>query len=128
MSEAARRKRVLVVDDQPTLSRAIKRMLTEYDVTLAGSAREAIELVESGERFDVILSDLMMPEVSGMELHDTIAKVAPDQVGKMVFMTGGAFTERARLLLRQTGRPVLNKPCKREDIVDALAQLGIAPR
>jgi len=117
MSEAARRKRVLVVDDQPTLSRAIKRMLTEHDVTLAASAREAIALVESGERFDVILSDLMMPEVSGMELHDAIARLAPDQVDKMVFMTGGAFTPTARDFFEHVANPTIEKPFDKAELL-----------
>ena len=92
------------------LGRAIKRMLGEHDVTLLTSGREAVAVIEQGERFDVILSDLMMPELSGMDLHDQISKLAPDQVDKMVFMTGGAFTPAARNFFEHIGNPTIEKP------------------
>lgn len=85
-------------------------MLTDHDVTLVTSAREAIDKIESGERFDVIISDLMMPELSGMDLHDAIARLAPDQVEKMVFMTGGAFTASARDFFEHVPNPTIEKP------------------
>ena len=59
------------------------------------SARQAIELIDHGERFDVILSDLMMPEMTGMDFHAALLRSAPDQAGKMVFMSGGAFSPNA---------------------------------
>lgn len=46
--------------------------------------------------FDVILCDLMMPDTTGMDLHHELVRIAPDQVDRMVFMTGGAFTAKAR--------------------------------
>jgi CheY-like chemotaxis protein len=101
---------VLVVDDQPMLGRAIKRMLGDHEVTLVTSAREAVESIERGARYDVILSDLMMPELSGMDLHDAISRLAPDQVAKMVVMTGGAFTPAARSFFEQVANPTIEKP------------------
>ena len=105
-----RRRKVLVVDDQPMLGRAIKRMLGEHDVTLVTSVREAVTAIEQGARYDVILSDLMMPELSGMDLHQAITKLAPDQVEKMVFMTGGAFTPAARNFFEHVANPTIEKP------------------
>jgi CheY-like chemotaxis protein len=110
VGDTARRRTVLVVDDQPMLGRAIKRMLGDHDVTLVTSAREAVESIEQGARYDVILSDLMMPELSGMDLHDRISKLAPDQVEKMVFMTGGAFTPAARSFFEHVANPTIEKP------------------
>lgn len=101
---------MLVVDDQPMLGRAIKRMLGDHDVTLVTSGRDAVSAIEQGARYDVILSDLMMPEISGMELHEVIGKVAPDQVDKMVFMTGGAFTPAARNFFEHVANPTIEKP------------------
>lgn len=92
------------------LGRAIKRMLVDHDVTLVTSARDAVTAIEEGARFDVILSDLMMPELSGMDLHEEIGRIAPDQVDKMVFMTGGAFTPAARAFFEHVANPTIEKP------------------
>lgn len=58
----------------------------------------------------MILSDLMMPELSGMDLHDAVKNIDPEQVRKMVFMTGGAFTGRAREFVDKVGMPTIEKP------------------
>lgn len=116
-------RRILVIDDQPTLIRAIRRMLATHDVTTVSSAREGLARIKAGERFDVILSDLMMPEMNGMELHAAIRDIAPDQVGKMVFMTGGAFTDQARSFFDRVDNRLLEKPFDRAALVAALADL-----
>ena len=108
--QVGRRRKILIVDDQPTLARAIKRMLNEHDVTTVSNARDALTRIEEGERYDVILSDLMMPELSGMDLHAAIGQIAPEQVEKMVFMTGGAFTGSAREFFEQVPNPTIEKP------------------
>lgn len=103
-------RKILVVDDQPMLAKAIRRMLSGHDVMVVGSGRDACAKIEAGERFDVILTDIMMPGMTGMELHSEIAKLAPDQVARMVFMTGGAFTPEARAFFDAVGCPTLEKP------------------
>jgi CheY-like chemotaxis protein len=123
VSEPPRRRRILIVDDQPTLARAIKRMLAEYEVATAEGVRDAIAMIEAGDRFDVILCDLMMPELSGMDLHARLGTLAPDQVDKMVFMTGGAFTPGARQFFERVANPTIEKPFDRADlqaILDAM--------
>jgi CheY-like chemotaxis protein len=100
-----------VVDDEVVLGKAIRRMLSpEHEVLAITSAREAIRRVSKGERFDVIICDLMMPEVTGMDLHAEIVALAPEQADKVVFMTGGAFTSRAREFLDQVRNPRVEKP------------------
>lgn len=111
--ENLERRKILIIDDQPTLAKAIRRMLSDHDVTVVEGGREALDKIEAGERFDVILSDLMMPEMSGMDLHATLATIAPDQVGKMVFMTGGAFTNEARDFFDHIANPTIEKPFDR---------------
>jgi signal transduction histidine kinase len=108
---SARRAQILVVDDELTLATAVRRMLSaEHDVQVATSAREAIRKLSQGERFDMILSDLMMPQMSGMDLHAELVRMAPDQAERMVFMTGGAFTSRSRAFLDQVPNPRIEKP------------------
>jgi CheY-like chemotaxis protein len=102
---------VLVVDDEVILGRSVKRMLSrDHDVTVTTSAQDALQLFSSGQRFDVILCDLMMPVMTGMEFFEELRKRAPEQAERMVFVTGGAFTERARQFLEQTPNPRLEKP------------------
>ncbi len=122
-TEAGRPCRILIVDDQPTLGKAIRRMLAEYDVAVVCSAREALARLEGGERYDVILSDLMMPEISGMELHARIARIAPEQVNSMVFMTGGAFTDQARAFFEQVQNPTIEKPFDRAALIAVIEPL-----
>lgn len=105
------RGRVLVVDDEPMLVRAFRRILaSEHDVQVETSAAVALERVVLGERFDVILCDLMMPNVTGMDLHASLLRLAPDQAERMVFMTGGAFTPGAREFLDRVLNTRVEKP------------------
>jgi len=87
------RPRLLVVDDEPQLGSAIRRMLRDlYDVTVASSAAEALAHIERGEVFDLILSDIVMPGMSGVELHRTLAARDSAMAQRWLFMTGGALT------------------------------------
>jgi CheY-like chemotaxis protein len=109
-----RRGVVLVVDDEPMLGTVIQRMLSgEHEVIVVTSAAKALEFISSGQRFDVILSDLMMPEMTGMDLHAELLRLAPDQAQKMIFMTGGAFTEAAAGFLNSIPNQAVEKPFKR---------------
>jgi CheY-like chemotaxis protein len=106
-----RRGRLLVVDDELAVGNAIRRLLQgEHDVTVLTSAREARDRNARGERFDVILCDLMMPLMTGMELHAELTTSAPEQAMRMVLLTGGAFTANARRFLEECGNPRLDKP------------------
>ncbi|MBX7098339.1 MAG: response regulator [Myxococcaceae bacterium] len=106
-----RRGRILVVDDEPSLGAAVSRLLAlDHEVLVVTSARAAAALIERGERFDVILCDVMMPEVTGIDLHAMLSQLSPEHAQRMVFMTGGAFTARARDFLERTTNPRIDKP------------------
>ncbi len=106
----ARALRVLVVDDEPLFSRALIRMLSsDYTVVAVEDPRDALRRVQAGERYDVVLSDVNMPNLTGVELHDAIEKVSPDLAARMIFVTGGAFGTAREFLERMKGR-VLEKP------------------
>ncbi|MEO7096833.1 MAG: ATP-binding protein, partial [Polyangiales bacterium] len=106
-----RRGKVLVIDDEEALATAIKRYLSaEHEVTAVYSASAALDLFESGARYDVILCDLMMPQITGMELHELVERLDAEQAQKMVFVTGGAFTASARDFLATTTNRRLEKP------------------
>ncbi len=106
-----RRGAVLVIDDEETLGIAIKRFLSpQHEVTTVTGARAAIELFETGKRFDVIFCDLMMPQITGMELHAEVTARFPSLVDRMVFVTGGAFTTAAREFLDTVSNRRVEKP------------------
>jgi PAS domain S-box-containing protein len=108
---ATRRGRVLVIDDEESLGQAIRRYLAQdHDVEAVTSARVALDMLAGGARYDVILCDLMMPQITGMEVHDTVAKLDPAQADKIVFVTGGAFTESARTFFETTPNHRIEKP------------------
>jgi nitrogen-specific signal transduction histidine kinase/ActR/RegA family two-component response regulator len=120
--EPARRLSVLVVDDEVAIGRALQRSLDRYhDVVVLTSGKEALSRIASGERFDVILSDLMMPEVTGLDLHEELCRIAPDQAERMIFLTGGAFTDRARDFLDRVPNPRLEKPFEVANILALIA-------
>lgn len=118
--ESDRAARVLVVDDDTLVARAVKRSLRGHDVLALTSAREALARIEAGEKFDVILCDLIMPDLSGVDLHDALARIAPEQARRMVFVTGGPVTTRAREFVATTRNEVVEKPfdvAKLRDVV-----------
>ncbi len=67
-------------------------------------------LIGGGQGFDVILCDVMMPEMTGMDLHEALRVKHPAYAERMVFMSGGVFTQRARLFLDNATNRVIDKP------------------
>jgi CheY-like chemotaxis protein len=105
------RRKILLVDDERLVVAGIKRLLSgDHDVTAFSSAREALEGVTAGARFDVILCDLVMPEMTGMDLQRALLDLAPEQAARMIFMTGGAFTEESQRFLAEGTKNFLQKP------------------
>ncbi len=107
----APRLRVLVIDDELAIGRTLAIGLAdEFEVSTATSGRLALELLERDVRFDVVLCDLMMPDVSGMNVYERVVEHSPALASRFVFVTGGAFTERSRAFVERVGAPVLEKP------------------
>jgi ligand-binding sensor domain-containing protein/signal transduction histidine kinase/CheY-like chemotaxis protein len=109
----ALRGRVLVVDDDLMVSSALRRTLgREHDVEVVVSARAALAklVAPEGAELDLILCDLMMPELTGMDLHAEVSAAAPAVAKRMVFITGGAFTPAAREFLEKVENPRVEKP------------------
>jgi two-component system NtrC family sensor kinase len=83
---------------------------TEHDVVTARSAVEALGHIHAGQQFDVILCDLMMPLMSGMEFYQRLSVEAPEQALRIVFLSGGAFTQASRSFLDAVPNARLDKP------------------
>ncbi len=107
---------VLVVDDEPSIGTVLRRMLHDHDVTAVTSARQALELIGAGKAFDVIISDLMMPEMSGMDFYDELVRHAPALTSRVVFATGGAFTPIANAFLDRVTNECIEKPFDLEGV------------
>ncbi len=113
-----RRGRVLVIDDEEDLTEVTREALVDHhDVMTTGDARQALEWIEGGDRFDLILCDMMMPQMTGMEFYSRLVSVAPRQAERVVFMTGGAFTPRAREFLARLPNLRIEKPFDLERIL-----------
>ncbi|MCE9581079.1 MAG: PAS domain S-box protein [Planctomycetes bacterium] len=118
-------RRVLVIDDEPDLGTAIARLLEpEHLVTVECEAESALERLRKGEEFDVILCDLMMPRMTGMDLYAELVRTCPEQAARMIFLTGGAFTPRSREFLEEAGRPQVEKPFALEDLLRTMELVG----
>jgi len=104
------RARVLVIDDEPAILRAFRRVLYTNEVVVAASGPDAMQKLASGEAYDAIFCDVMMPEMSGVEVYQRIAERYPGQERKLVFMTGGAFSEPAAHFIGSVDNPKLKKP------------------
>jgi CheY-like chemotaxis protein len=106
-----RKGKLLLVDDEAVILNVLNRALgRQHDCTLANTAGEALSRVRAGERFDVILCDLMMPVMNGMDLYAEIERACPDQALKIVFLTGGAFTPALQAFLSSVHNERIEKP------------------
>lgn len=109
--ESESRAHILVIDDEPRVAEAIARILCcDHDAEIITRPHEALARITAGEPFDVILCDVMMPEMMGFDLHAAVARVAPEMADRFVFMTGGILTLRAREFLKRVPNACLDKP------------------
>jgi CheY-like chemotaxis protein len=104
------RGRILVIDDVPAIGRTIADALPEHDVSVVSKASDAFIRFASNETFDVILCDLMMPQLGGRDVLTRLEADWPHLAACLIFITGGAFTAEAREFLKRTKQLVLKKP------------------
>ncbi|HET6585595.1 MAG TPA: ATP-binding protein, partial [Nannocystaceae bacterium] len=109
LADMRARLRVLVVDDEPMIGESVRKALASDQVTAIRSGREALSLCEQ-EDYDLVLCDLMMPDVSGMDVYAAVRLRRPALADRFVFMTGGAFTPKAKAFLAARAVEPLSKP------------------
>jgi len=110
-SRGAPRARVLIVDDEVPIANTLRELLSiDHDVVAVTNGHDALDAILHTDDFDVILCDLMMPEMSGIDLYDRFREVRPGLERRMVFMTGGAFTPRATEFLASIDNRRIDKP------------------
>jgi CheY-like chemotaxis protein len=119
-----RRMRILLVDDEPNLLRVVSRVLEEHEVVAVESGREAAARFDAGERFDLVLCDLMLRDLSGVELFHRIVALEPSARTRVLFLSGGAFTEEAAAFLELLpAAQLLEKPFTPPALLAAVARL-----
>jgi CheY-like chemotaxis protein len=123
-----RRARVLVVDDEPLVAESLQRILSdEFTVMATTQPDQALAGIASGESFDVILCDVMMPLMNGVELRNRIEGLAPDQAARVVFVTGGIVKPEVRALLEQVPNAWLEKPLDVEGLRELIRRRVRSP-
>jgi len=117
--------RVLVIDDEPGLQRALRRVLEHFgcEVTTSSTGEHGFALACSGA-FDIILCDIRMPGLDGREIYHRLQREAPAAAQRLAFMTGDTISDEVRLFLKATGRPTLAKPFGRVQLAAFLRRMG----
>jgi CheY-like chemotaxis protein len=106
-----------------TISRSLA---PQHEVTCVTSASEALERIERGDTFDLILLDLSMPGMTGMEFYNLLSQRMPEACRRVVFLSGGATTPRVAEFLAGTPNARLDKPFS-VVALRALVQSTLAP-
>lgn len=120
---SGRDRRLLVVDDDVLVARSIVRLLSQHHVEVATSGREALgRLLEKEPEFDLVFCDLMMPDMTGMDLFETISQKNPSLAQRFVFISGGGVTERCRKFIESHPGRVVSKPIDQRAIARMLAE------
>ncbi len=121
--------RVLIVDDEPSLVEVLNEALTaeRHQVVVASSGESALAALAENSAFDIILCDLMMHGMSGVEVYEHIERSYPELIDRVTFMTGGAYTREASGFLARVPNRVLEKPFVLDEVI-ALVNASRAPR
>jgi CheY-like chemotaxis protein len=115
-----------VVDDEPLVGAAVRRMLGPgYEVEVTTSGAEALGRLRQQERFDLVICDLLMPGLGGMEVAAQLAAIHPALAESMIFMSSGLLSGEAQAFVARHERRVLRKPFERGALRQLVeAQLG----
>lgn len=117
------RRRLLVVDDDVLVARTLGRLLQGHDVDVASSGRDALERLSKDRDYDLVLCDLMMPDLTGMDVFEEIERKYPTLAERVVFISGGGLTERSRSFIERHADRVLPKPIDSRQLAKLLAKL-----
>ena len=110
-------KRILVVEDEPSISQVCLRVLTRegYEVDIAVNGRVAQDMIEE-KQYDLCLLDVRTPKMNGQELYEWLQKRYPQLTSRVIFTTGSVMGSATITFVEQTGRPFLPKPFTPNDL------------
>jgi CheY-like chemotaxis protein len=130
MHSTAQSRRVLIVDDEAPVAHAIARSLVpDCECVVETLPVAALRRLEGGERFDAILCDVMMPDMTGMDVYAQVARISRHEADRIIFMTGGVLTLRAREFLKKVPNRFVDKPLDMRELrklIEEMAGLPVA--
>jgi DNA-binding NtrC family response regulator len=116
---------VLVVDDEPSICRSLEILLGDvHHIETATRASDALARLATGVPFDMILCDLMMAEMTGMQFFEALSATRPELAQRVVFVTGGAFTPASREFLERVPNLRLEKPFDMRRLHETMRTIG----
>jgi signal transduction histidine kinase len=118
------RSRILFIDDEPALYTVVRRLLKdEHEIVGYFDPREALKSLDHDSAYDVIICDVMMPYMSGFDFLNEVRARDHDLAARVIFMTGGAFSDPTQQLLNELSNPVLEKPFETRALHMAIARV-----
>jgi DNA-binding response OmpR family regulator len=124
--DKTKKRKALVVEDEPSIRDICSRILTVegYDVTFAENGKIA-EMRIAENKYDLILCDIRLPEVSGIDCYIFLQKEHYEQTKKVIFMTGGIMSNETTNFLEKSGRPYILKPFRPSELLELIhANIG----
>lgn len=125
-SRSELRARILIIDDEHMLLDSLDRMLRHaHEVIVANGGVAGITKLEESPEFDVLICDLMMPDVDGIAFYDVVRQRWPELLQRIVFCSGGAFTDSAKdfIGMIRDNHIFIEKPIKRGILLDAVGMV-----
>ncbi len=115
--------RILIIDDEAPVRRGLSRVLSrEHQVSECHDGQQALAMLDTDPHFDVLFCDLMMPGMDGAAFYSVLKARFPHLVGRLVFLTGGAVTERTRNFVLEEKVRLLSKPVSTDELEAAIAR------
>jgi signal transduction histidine kinase/DNA-binding response OmpR family regulator len=117
-------KSILIIDDEPSIASGLKRLLSRDGYTVETVANGHLALTKLRERsYDLLLSDMRMPEIDGPSLYRTLERQYPHLLRRVIFLTGDMLNPETKMFLDQSAAPCLTKPCTVAEIRRAIQQV-----
>jgi len=119
------RRQILIIDDEPYILKSLQRILDDsYNVITALGGQVALDaLSQKNLQYDVIICDLSMPDVSGADFYHRISESYPGLEKRIIFMTGGAYTDDLKEFISHVENSCLDKPFEQEELVHAIEKM-----
>ncbi len=114
---------ILIVDDEPVLAEMARRALSDWRTDVVHSGRDALARLAENAHYDLVLCDITMPELTGVDVFEQATREHPELMHRFLFMCGGVTTDRAQRFLDDVNPPVLWKPFDTGELKDCVGSI-----